>query len=411
MKNKNFKPWIILILCCLMISASVGLSVNSSGVFYTPVSESLGILRGSFAMHMTIFSLTTATTALFIPKLINKFAYKKILIVGLILAFISTFLMGVSKNLISFYILGGLRGISTGVFSIAPITIIINGWFYKNNGLATSIALGFSGIASSVFSPILSSLIESFGWEKTYFIKAFLILFLCLPSIIFSFSINSKEEGKLPYGYTENFSNKNSIIAAKNFTFLNIGFINLFIFALFITIISGITQHLPGFGNSIGYNSTMATKLLSAGMIGNVLFKIIIGALSDKIGPIKSILIMMSINVLGTLIILNSSSFILILIGATLFGASYSVHAVGLPLLTKYLFGLENYSKVFPSISFSSNIGVALSLSLVGYIYDFTGSYRYSFLLALTLNIIGLIFIFIILKTNNKLSIYNKKSL
>ncbi|MGM9975998.1 MAG: hypothetical protein ACI32G_03620 [Bulleidia sp.] len=33
---------------------------NATGVFYTPVSESLGVLRGSFAMHATLQSLAMA---------------------------------------------------------------------------------------------------------------------------------------------------------------------------------------------------------------------------------------------------------------------------------------------------------------------------------------------------------------
>lgn len=49
------KHWSVLIYCCGLAAASIGISINSSGVFYTPVSKSLHILRGTFSMHMTLF--------------------------------------------------------------------------------------------------------------------------------------------------------------------------------------------------------------------------------------------------------------------------------------------------------------------------------------------------------------------
>ena len=63
--------------------------------------------------------------------------------------------------------------------------------------------------------------------------------------------------------------------------------------------------------------------------------------------------------------------------------SSYGLGAVALPLLTKYFFGIEKYSLVFPKISFASNLGAAISISMVGYIYDFFGSYVYAFILVL----------------------------
>ena len=75
MNKNNIKPWLVLVVCCGLAASSIGISINSSGVFYTPVSEDLGIMRGTFSMHMTIFSIVTAMSALIVPKIMNKFSY------------------------------------------------------------------------------------------------------------------------------------------------------------------------------------------------------------------------------------------------------------------------------------------------------------------------------------------------
>ena len=183
MKKNNFKPWYVLVVCCGLAASSIGISINSSGVFYTPVSESLGVMRGTFAMHMTIFSLITAITALIVPKLMSRFSYKWILIISVAITVISTSMMANVKSVTRAYLLGGIRGFSTGLFSIVPLTMIINGWFKKNHGLATSIVFGFSGIAGAICSPILSRCIELFGWQTGYLIKSGIILLLCLPAL------------------------------------------------------------------------------------------------------------------------------------------------------------------------------------------------------------------------------------
>ena len=87
MKNRSMKHWIVLLCCCGLAGASIGVSINTSGVFYEPVSQSLGILRGNFAMHMTIFSVVTAITALFVPRILKKVNYKVLLFIGVIVEY------------------------------------------------------------------------------------------------------------------------------------------------------------------------------------------------------------------------------------------------------------------------------------------------------------------------------------
>ena len=70
------KHWSVLICCCGLAAASIGISINSSGVFYTPVAKSLKVLKGTFAMHATLSTLATALTSLKMSKVIKKYFYK-----------------------------------------------------------------------------------------------------------------------------------------------------------------------------------------------------------------------------------------------------------------------------------------------------------------------------------------------
>ena len=312
------KHWSVLICCCGLAAASIGISINSSGVFYTPVSKSLHMLRGTFSMHMTLFSLATAIISLFVPKIYQKFSFKKILTFSVIIAVVSTAAMALGKNAITFYILGAIRGMSTSLFSIVPITMIINGWFEKKHGLATSIAFGFSGLGGTLCSPVLSSVISSFNWQMGYLLKAVILLLLCLPAVLYPFSMNAKDEGLLPYGYQEKHETTQNQ-ATSSFHFMSISFIAFFIFGMLISCITSVTQHLPGYGESLGFPLTSCAILLSAGMMGNIVSKLIIGSLSDHFGEMKATLMMISVNILGIDLLIIGRSMTLLIVGAFLF--------------------------------------------------------------------------------------------
>ena len=344
------KHWLVLVCCCGLAASSIGISINSSGVFYTPVSKSLHMLRGTFSMHMTLFSLATAIMSLFVPKIYEKFAFKKVLTISVIVAVASTAAMALGKNALTFYILGSVRGMSTSLFSIVPITIIINGWFEKKHGLATSIAFGFSGLGGTICSPILSSIISSFNWQIGYLLKAVVILLLCLPALIYPFKMTAFDEGLVPYGYQERKETMQKQ-TTSSFHFISVSFIAFFIFGMLISCITSVT------------------------------------------------LMMIGVNILGIILLMIGKSMVLLIIGAFMFGSCYSLGAVAVPLLTKYFFKTENYAKAFPTISFASNVGAAISLSMVGYIYDFFGSYLYAFIIALVMILISLALLFIVTKT------------
>lgn len=109
MINKSYKHWMIVFLMCCLAASSIGLCTNAIGVFYTPVSKSLHVLKGTFAMHATLSTLITALTSLKMSKLIRKYNYKKILLIGVLLSSVSTWMMSYSRSVYLFYILGILR--------------------------------------------------------------------------------------------------------------------------------------------------------------------------------------------------------------------------------------------------------------------------------------------------------------
>lgn len=392
MSHKSYKHWMVVFLMCCLAASSIGLCTNAIGVFYTPVSQSLDVLKGTFALHATLSTLATALTSLKISRAIKKHSYKKILLIGVILSSGATWLMSYCTSVYAFYILGILRGIGVGIYGMVPITVVITNWFDKKHGLATSLALSFSGLSGAIFSPLLSSWIIHYGWQMTYRFMAVCIFTLVLPALIIPWNIDPQKEDLLPYGYKER---KQTIHIQNNkVNLLTISFICMCLFTLLHTSITGISQHLSGISVSIQLSATIGATLMSLAMIGNISTKLLIGLLSDLFTPVKAVIIMILTNCISLVLLFIGvihKETLLLYIGSFMFGSIYSVGAVGIPMLTRYFFGNENYAKTYSVIGFLTNVGSASSLTLIGYLYDFTNSYQIVFIIALCFHLINLI--------------------
>jgi len=395
---KTLKHWLVLAVACGISASSVGITMNVIGVFYTPVSQDLGIYRGTFAMHATLASLALAVISLFFTPLLYRFGWKKVLISGVMLASFSTMAMAFTTQIWIFNLLGLLRGVGAGLYSMIPLSMIVNNWFEEKKGLAMSLSFGSTGIAGAIFSPIFTTLINTIGWESSFIAMGITMILLALPAILYRYELNPKDEGLLPYGYTENGSVTHQTSERsdpKNFSYKRAAFLIISFIALTHTSITGISQHLPGYAESNELSIQVGGYLLSAVMIGNITFKLIIGSLSDWLGIIKSSVIMLMLNALSIVMLLTLSNPYVLIFSAFLFGTVFTIPAVALPLLTTELFGKQLYARVYPILSFAAGIGGAFSMTFVGYAYDFTGSYAIAFTLGLVFIAINIPLLFL----------------
>ena len=374
-KQSTFRHWATLAACCGIAASSIGMLTNSAGVFYSPVAAALGVGRGAFALHTSLCTLLAGFLSPVAARLMKKFPIRLLLTIGILFSCGSTALMSVTHSIWGFYVLGLAKGIGFAFCTLMPITTIIGNWFEARRGMATGIALAFSGLGGAIFSPMLTSLIQSVGWEKAYLLSAVISVVLALLTLHYT----PEEIGLAPYGGRPRPLRQESGKADKTAPKVNVigpALWFLCFLTLFNTAITGIAQHFPGISESWGMASQVGAAMISAGMVGNIVSKLLIGVLSDKIGPFAACRTMMCTNLaaLTILLLVAPRASAVALAAAFFYGAVYSVSATGLPLLTRRLFG-ENYASAFSVVTLFTNTGSAFSLTIVGLIYDLTGGY------------------------------------
>lgn len=378
MENRTKKHWLVLLIACGFAGSSLGINVNIMGVFHQPVADDLNILVGTFAVQTTLGALFLSVSGLFINRILDYMSFKTMSIIGVILSSLSIAAMSFVSNPLMFNILGILRGTGAGLIGVVSFTMLINNWFEEKNGLALSITASFAGIVGVVLSPLLTSLIQAYGWRPTFLITAGLFALFNLPIILIPVELNPRDENLLPYGFKESSASNGSHdyeVKQTKVPYKSIPFLALLFVSLFFPFAMGLSQNLPGIALMNGLSLEVGAYLLSACMLANILFKLILGPVSSKIGPSNAVFVASGILLAGLFMIMYGESVWTLMAGSFLYGVNYFIPAIALALLSTDFFGKHLSNKVYPIFAFLAGVSGAFAVSVIGFIYDFTASY------------------------------------
>ncbi|MBU3804945.1 MAG: MFS transporter [Candidatus Cellulosilyticum pullistercoris] len=382
--KKIHMAWFVLIACCALQAGGAGTLVNSAGVFLSPVAESLGVGIGELSLYLTITSLCLAFSLPIAGKMLTKYNIRILLSVGMTICALSVAAMSQFTAVWQWYIAGAILGIAGSVIFIITSPAIISNWFHKKVGLAMGIAMAFNGIGGAIMNPIISSAITNLGWRNGYLVMAAISLVIVLPFMLFVVRFKPEDVGLKPYGYEENKQDvKKNVdtdgIPAKIAT-KSMPFYLLFIAFGLMGYLNGYSQQLPAFGASINMPATLSAMLVSLSLLVSVGGKLTVGALNDKYG-IKAVSVtgMLIVAIAFGLLIFSNGNYTIALIGSALYGVTQTINAVAVPLITRKAFGSKDYSSIFANLAMGQNLIGAFGISIIGVIYDKTGSYNANF--------------------------------
>ena len=102
-KGRIHYAWWIVVAGFFLNLAGIGIIMNSMGVFFKPVIESLGFTRGSFALYFTIAALAMMVMAPLMGKLLERYNIRLVMGICTTLMTVSFALFSQCTTLAQFY--------------------------------------------------------------------------------------------------------------------------------------------------------------------------------------------------------------------------------------------------------------------------------------------------------------------
>lgn len=157
--------YVIVACCCLMMGVNVGISFSCAGIFYRPVSESLGIPVGEFGIYMSIMYITSTIFLPFTGRLLERYSSRWLFAANAAAMGLIYISMGLYDSVWEFYIAGGLLGITLAFLLYLSFPTLVNRWFRSRIGFMIGICSAASGIGGMLLNPLAGWMITEWGWR------------------------------------------------------------------------------------------------------------------------------------------------------------------------------------------------------------------------------------------------------
>lgn len=376
MNNK----WTRAAIPAILLHICIG-SVYSFSLFAKPISDYTGYSQSKvqFAFSLAIFFLgmSAAFGGAFVEKDIHRSSLLSTLCFcgGLLITALAVHL----KSLWLLYIgYGAVLGIGLGIGYLSPVKTLML-WFKDNKGLATGISVCAFGFASTIASPIITTLLNKVSIEQTFMILAGIYF---VPMMIGHFLLQKPKDWIEPQ--TSSDFKRMTMFKDKNFILMwLIFYLNIACGLALIPVASPMMTEL---------NMKPTTIALIVAIMGvfNGSGRLVFSAISDKLNKRKYIYYVIftcSILMTGATIIFHAiTPLTLILISAT-YGAGFSCIA---PLLAD-LYSMKNISKIHGLILSAWAIAGLTGNQMSMFIQRHTGSYMTVFYVICGLYLIAMI--------------------
>lgn len=407
--TKIFFGWVVVLCAFLVLFVAYGVQY-SYGVFFPALSKEFGWSRTTVATAFSVYAFVYSLFSLPSGKITDLWGPKRVVALGGLLLGSGLMLLSNIKGIWQLYLFYGLiaaLGMSTAYI---PCNSTVVKWFIKKRGLALGITTSGGSFGAFVIPPLASYLISTFNWRMSFFILGAAMLILL--NIIALFMIRDPEQiGQKPDGLSASEEpewssidnsrsddgpvysldmdrNLSQTLRTRVFWILCAMFI-----ATWMTVFLPLV-HIVSFAIDLGISKMLAATAVSVLGLSAALGRMMMGAVSDRIGRKKALGFCFILQILSFIGFAMTEGIWLLYFSAMIFGCSYGSISTLFPAIIGDFFGRTHVGAICGFVFAAAGSSAAFGPAIAGYIFDSTGQYTWAFLLSALLNAVAFVILF-----------------
>ena len=362
--------WLI-VLGTIIVQMGLG-TIYTWSLFNQPLVDRFGWELSSVATTFSITGFALALSKLFSGKLQDKWGLRRLIaFVGVLLG-VGLMLSSQASSLAMLYILAGVVvGFADGLGYMTSLSNLIK-WFPEKKGLMSGISVGAYGTGSLVFKYINGGLIQSVGVTQAFLFWGIIVMVMIVGGSFLLREARINDTAQVQNG-----------IQRKNYTvkeMLKTKEAYLLFVIVFTACMSGL--YLIGIAKDIGVSMAgldVATAANAVALVAifNTIGRIILGAMSDKVGRLKVVsgalfATAVAVTVLSYVELNYTLFFACVAVIAFCFGGNITIF----PTIVSDFFGLKNsgknYSVIYQGFGLGALSGSFIASALGGFVPTFT---------------------------------------
>ena len=160
--------WVICVTCTLLLFVTMGTVSNGFSIYLPYIMAERGLTHAQTSSLVTLRCLVAFVAMLLIGGYYRKVSLRVGTGLAVCCAGLAFWLYSAAETYPLFCVGAAVSGISYGLGSMIPVSILINRWFDQHRALALSICASGSGIATIVLPPVTTHLVERFSMSAAF---------------------------------------------------------------------------------------------------------------------------------------------------------------------------------------------------------------------------------------------------
>ena len=375
---ESSRAWVVVWATFVCLAVIFGVSY-SFAAFFENFAKEFAAQRADVSWIFGLCGLVYFVLGAGGGMLADRWGPRLVCMTGMVFIAMGLFLTSLAQSLTTVYLSYGLL-VGLGIaFVYTPSIASVQPWFNKRRGLASGIASSGVGAGTLILPVVVSYLLTEINWREALQLMSFGVLMIGLTAGFLlkrAPNLSGNTSGQLP-GLT-----LSAALKTPSFKWLYMGTL-LGAPVMFVPF-----AHISAAARDAGVPDAQAVGLVGLIGIGSLVGRFAIGWLADRMGRIKTLMLMQGLMGLSYLVWAGAQDPWVFAVFALWFGLSYGSIVSLLPAICMDLFGGRAVSAIIGTLYTGAALGNLLGPVLAGQVFDMTQSY--ALVIWITLGISGL---------------------
>jgi MFS family permease len=362
-------------------TVSWGIVYYAFAVFLPVMERELGWSRGAMSGAFALATVLSGLCAAPVGRWLDRHGPRLLMTAGSCAATMLVLAWSRVERLDQFYVIWALLGVCMAAVLYEPAFATVTAWFDRQRTRALTTVTLMAGFASTIFMPIESWLIGLFGWREALVVLAAVLGLATIGPHGLLLRRRPEDLGLYPDGAAAPAvvrpvrgqgpaTSVGQAVRDPVFRWLTLAF------SLTTLVAYGVQVHLVAYLEDVGYAATFAATAI--GLVGamQVLGRILLGLLGDRVTLRLSAVVVLGVLPLALLILLLVPGVWGVGLFIALYGAAKGALTLLRPAYVVDLFGRDRFASIAGALAVPVLGANALGPVAAGVAHDWFGSYQ-----------------------------------
>jgi OFA family oxalate/formate antiporter-like MFS transporter len=387
---RGFYGWRVVAAAFVVLFTAYG-AQYSFGVFFNALLQEFHWSRASLSGVFSLYAFGYSVLGFPAGRLTDAWGPSRVIIGGGLVLGGALAAMALVRELWQPYLFYGVIAALGMATAYVPCNSTVVKWFVRRRGLAVGLASSGGSVGTFVVPPLAQLAVSGLGWRGAYLVlgvTVFAVLAAAAPLLRLdpeSMGLHPDGDPAPPAARGAGAGGLTLGAAARTGTFwlMAVAFAATWI-PVFIPLV-----HLVPLARDLGHSPLTAAAAMSVLGAGAVLGRLVMGAVSDRIGRRPTIGLGMVLQAVGFAAFTVAHELPSLYAAALLFGFSYGTVSTLFPAIVGDVFGRAHAGAIVGCLFALAGCTAAWGPLLAGAAHDATGSYRMAFWISAGLNVVA----------------------